>query len=448
MGRTELLIIAINAVAWLALILGIYVAIFRRLGRRGRIIMQFGTALAAVLVVALIVTSVTLANTINAAPPMRPSPSDAILTATWTDSYNHPLIFGVNARAGSIRWQSSLAVSYYHEETTANGVLYIAEDATITAIRLSDGARLWQQAAPGGDSVAPLVTRGDALISMSIDNSGFRANALALNTHALKWSTPLNHFSGENQFAVDQHPAFAASADMLFVGSDDGTVSALRLSDGTLAWTHALMSPADAAQVWVVVGADLVYAYDNAGHIFALRQTDGALVWREPAGLKPQDKQTFTATASSLYACGSVASATGATESALASLDPATGAIRWERAAECGFTSLIESEGVVYQAGQTLTAMRASDGAALWSATTQTPDLGFTSVQADHGVVFAATSITSPHQLTFCARWWSSGTLFCHSSTYLAAFNGATGARYWQTTVGDYPSLISEPSPQ
>ncbi len=132
-----LLIILINVGAWLAFFIGVYIAIFRHVRRRGRVIMLSGVAL----VVALVATLVALTNPIRTAPPMRPSPSRAILAAALTDSI---LIVGVNARDGSLRWQDALAASYYHASPVANGVFYIDDGATITAVRLSDGARLWQ----------------------------------------------------------------------------------------------------------------------------------------------------------------------------------------------------------------------------------------------------------------------------------------------------------------
>jgi outer membrane protein assembly factor BamB len=309
---------------------------------------------------------------------------------------------------------------------------------------LSDGARLWQTTpAPQTNIISPLLVRGSALIYISVSTGGYNANALNLTTHTLTWTVPLHNYTQDLQY-----PAFVANADNLFVGSGDGVVSALRLSDGKLAWTHQTSTPTDypyPPSIWVALGTDLVYAYGANGHIFALRQTDGALVWREPAGLKPDGQETLTATATSLYACGSLPGDAGP---ALASLDPATGAIRWQRAATCRYNSLVEANGVLYLSGATLNAMRASDGAKLWSATTQTADLGFTSVQVDHGVVFAAATVIYPHNVMVCADWWSGGALFCHSQPFIVAFDGATGAHYWQAASSGYTRLLGGTSLQ
>jgi outer membrane protein assembly factor BamB len=303
-------------------------------------------------------------------------------------------------------------------------------------------ARLWHTTpAPQTPIVSPLVVRGSALLYISVSQYVYSANALDLTTHALMWSVPVHNYTQDLQY-----PTFVASADDLFLGSGDGVVSAVRLSDGKLAWSHQTPTPTEyPPSIWVALGADLVYAYDADGHIFALRQTDGALVWREPAGLKPDGPETLTATATSVYACGSLPGGAGP---ALASLDPATGAIRWQRAGDCRYNSLVEADGVIYQFGAALTAMRASDGAKLWSATTQTNDLGFTSAQVDHGVVFVAATVIYARSFIACGNWWSGGPLFCHSQAFIAAFNGATGARYWQATIVGYPRLLGGTSLQ
>jgi outer membrane protein assembly factor BamB len=102
----------------------------------------------------------------------------------------------------------------------------------------------------------------------------------------------------------------------------------------------------------------------------------------------------------------------------------------------------IESAGILYLPGPTLTAIRVSDGATLWTAPVQAPDLGFTSIVVDSGVVFVAATGIFPHVYVFCGR-----PLFCHSQPYIAAYDAATGARYWSANAGGASLLVSGATP-
>lgn len=441
MGLVALLIVMIVVGSWLAFFVGVGIAIYRHTQRRGRrIILVSGVGVALLLIVSLVALNVSFRPSASPAPP-----SHIILTATWSDSQGHPVFGGVNARDGSLRWRRSLAVSYRDETPTVGGVLYVEDGTTIRAVRLSDGATLWQSESLENGIISPLMARGDALLYISVAQDGYHANALDLTSHTLRWSRPLSHFQQD-----DKYPAFVASANMLFFGSDDGEVNALRLSDGAPVWSSP-QTPGSVAPLamQVTLGSNLLFAYTSDGQIAALRPADGALVWSKPVGLQPYGPAHLMATDTTLYTCITIPATNGSMSDALAALDPATGVVRWEHASACGMNginTLIESAGIVYQLGPTLTAMRVSDGATLWSASTastQTSDLGFTSAEVDSGVIFVATSVIFPHIFNTCANWWSGGPLFCHSQTYLAAYDATTGARYWRTDVGGAPRLTS-----
>jgi outer membrane protein assembly factor BamB len=455
MGLEALLIIVITVGAWLAFFFGVGVAIYRHVQRRGRRIILSGAGVTLLLIVSLVALNVSIQPS---TPPMRPSPSGAILLAHVYDSQGRASLAGISARDGSMRWRRAQAVYAHWQAPIADGVAYLGTGpdnigpATITAVRLTDGAQLWQRSLPATTIASPLALRGGALIFISYAQgsvSSMRANALDLVSHTLRWSRPFSHYE------VDYlYPAFAASADLLYAAFASGGVTALRISDGSQAWSaQPLATPGGetAPLVHVILGGSALYTFDGLGRIAALRPADGALLWRGPAGLQADAPDYLTVTASGVYDCATASTANGASTSELVALDPATGAVRWERANGCGangIRTLIESAGVLYQLGATLTALRASDGMKLWSASTQTTDLGFTSAQVDSGVIFVAATVIFPRDYTICANWWSGGPLFCHSPNFIAAYDAANGAHYWSTTLdeaplGDAPQLIS-----
>lgn len=455
MGLVALLIIVIVVGSWLAFFVGVGVAIYRHVQRRGRAIILSGLGVTLLLIVSLVALNVSIQPSM---PPQRHSPSDAILLARVYGSQGRAALAGISARDGSVRWHRAQAVYAHWQAPIADGVAYLATGpdnigpATITAVRLTDGAQLWQRSLPATTIASPLALRGGALIFISYTQgsvSSMRANALDLVSHTLRWSRPFS------QYEVDYlYPAFAASADLLYAAFPGGGVTALRISDGSQAWSaQPLATPGGetAPLVHVILGGNALYIFDGLGHIAALRPVDGALLWRGPTGLQADAPDYLTVTASGVYDCSTVSTAHGASTSELVALDPATGAIRWERANGCGangIRTLIESAGVLYHLGATLTALRASDGAALWKASTNTTDLGFTSAQVDSGAVFVIATVIFPRDYTVCANWLTGGPLFCHSQNYIAAYSAANGAHYWSTPLdkaplGDAPQLIS-----
>lgn len=454
MGLVALLIIVINVGAWLAFFVGVGIAIYRHARRRGRMIILSGAGVTLLLIVSLVALNVSIRPT---TPSQRPSPSDAILLARVYDGHGNVAFAGVSARDGSIRWRSGLAASFAAQAPISDGVAYLtsspgatsAAGATIVALRLNDGAQLWRRFLPGESIHSALIVRGDTLLYISYSQAGgLRVNALDLASHTLRWSSPLSHSAQDNTYPAFMYRAFVASADLLFFGSDDGEVNALRLRDGGLAWSRAPLAPPAVPQL--ALGANQLYAYADDGQIAALRPEDGAQLWLRPPGLTPYPPDYLMATDTSVYVCVHLTAANGDLSWALAALDPASGDIRWERTGTCvvdgGLRALvnsIESAGVLYLPGRALTAIRVSDGATLWKTPLLAYDLGFTSMVMDSGVIFVAATVVYPHDYTFCGDWWTGGPLFCHSPTYLAAYDAATGARYWRADPGDAPLLVS-----
>ena len=162
---TGLLSLSICAV-WLVIIIAAYLAVYRQAQRRGRLVMRLGAAIVFLLIVALIIgPSVQARLTLLAYPP-QPSPSSALLGVAWSDSQGRLRLVGVSARDGSTRWNDSLTASYITNAAAGDGAIYVADYTSITAVRASDGARLWQftQAVVGSSS---LVFYGDLLIFLA-----------------------------------------------------------------------------------------------------------------------------------------------------------------------------------------------------------------------------------------------------------------------------------------
>jgi outer membrane protein assembly factor BamB len=156
------------------------------------------------------------------------------------------------------------------------GVLYSAGQS-LSALRASDGAVLWQAAtaiSPGGNA-EPVV--GDGALYYAADLGTIHALSLS-DGHEL-W-----------QRHVDNSALMLALAPgRLVVATQSKLVYALRAADGSLAWQqpadtfNSILGPA----FGFVVAGGVAYVGTDHGVVQALRADDGAVLWRFAVAPKP-----------------------------------------------------------------------------------------------------------------------------------------------------------------
>lgn len=444
----------IGGVGCLAVVILALAGVFRRLSPRGRVIL--GVSLSASLALLLIVTLLaSQLDSIRTTLARQASPSHATLVALSGDLSGHETLSGLSGHDGSLLWRRALGL-YGVSGVVADGQVYVVGDTqpysvqpqdahpAIAALRLSDGALLWQEPLPGLQAPAPrLLVAGGQLIAMVYTNSIPLTLALvAINrvTHSVTWQVTLA--SPPTTYSVG---ALATGDGLLFLGSQDGMARALRLSDGSPAWSVRISPPTTAAtpviSLGVVARGDTLIAYDTTSEVVSLRPSDGATRWGRrviPPPYSVYDQQ-MTLTGDGLYLCGAD---TVTHQRALVSLDPLTGATRWGRDAACAQSQPVEVGAYLYTSNSTLlNVRRVSDGALVWQSAPSQKDLGYSSPLGDAGVLFAATTIANYHAIGVCGQWFPPQVSLCHSTQYIAAFNGATGAEYWRTN-DSYGSLL------
>ncbi|MGH2502139.1 MAG: PQQ-binding-like beta-propeller repeat protein, partial [Ktedonobacterales bacterium] len=397
---------------------------------------------------------------IRTALSQQTSPSHATLVALSADDSGRMSLSGLSGHDGSLLWRRALGL-YQVSGVVADGQVYIAGDIlpysaqptdttrpVVMALRLSDGAPLWQEPLPGLQPLSGLLVAGDLLIATvytSVSPPTFQLVAVNRASHTLAWRVTPTSLPA----VYDMH-ALATGDGMLFLGSQDGVARALRLSDGSPAWSERISPPATAAQPVISLGmvarGDTLIAYDTTGEVVSLRLRDGATRWGRQVITAPfgGPGEHLALTGAGLYLCGVDAVNH---ERALVLLDPLTGVLRWSRGAACGMSLPIESGGYVYTLDSTLlTALRVSDGALVWRGQPEEADLSYTTLQSDGGVIFAATTIANYRSFSVCGQWFPPGINLCHSTQYVAAFDSATGARYWRT-ADSYIGLLGAAAP-
>jgi outer membrane protein assembly factor BamB len=198
---------------------------------------------------------------------------------------------------------------------------------------------------------------------------------------------------------------FVIANGVMFVGTTDNAVYALRMNDGTVLWHQKIDG---SAYIQPFTLNDTVYVNSFAGqngpdHVYALRASDGSILWSytsngyiyaspssEDTGMiyiaSPEGISALQANSGSIlwhlatqgagdnqpvivdgvvYATSSVINGSSGTLDALRASD---GKLLWQYQAETSLSVLLVSNGVAYiNSGHiTLAALRASDGHRLW----------------------------------------------------------------------------------
>ncbi len=136
--------------------------------------------------------------------------------------------FAITLDDGATAW--SVALSTRVPPATGDGVVFVANETTITALEQRTGQKLWETSI-GGRVAPPLDWQGRWLIA-SIESG--EMIALDVSDGRVLWRQPLG-----STLAV----APTSAEDRLFVALTDGRLAALDMSTGTVAWTLPLDQP-------------------------------------------------------------------------------------------------------------------------------------------------------------------------------------------------------------
>lgn len=164
----------------------------------------------------------------------------------------------------------------------ADGKVYAAATSQILALNAENGTLLWAYPEKPDNKIGPfystptLVEDKALLIVAGFTDKTVRALRIGSNTPTVAWQFP--QVGAANGGAKGQYVGSGTVAEGLFIiGNGDGHVYALRVDDGTLAWSYATQD-----RVWatpLVVDA-VVYVGSLDHHLYALDLRDGHLLWK------------------------------------------------------------------------------------------------------------------------------------------------------------------------
>ena len=258
-----------------------------------------------------------------------------------------------------------------------DGIAYVSSpDGTVTALRVSNGFRLWRyEGGKVGETSTTVADGAVFLCTLTFDNDAMtvRVDALGASDGSLLWSRtlPVN---------APTPIQLAVVAGILYVSSGTDSIDTFSARDGSLLW-HYTSHRSLASMPSVVDG--VVYVSTEDGHVFALRASDAFPLWQSTS-LFPASSASPTVADGIVYL--------NLQDGSLEALRASNGALLWR---DLPPTPLAESSPIV--AGRvvyvsaldgSVYALRASDGYMLWRAALHVPNVLPPSLLVRDGVMY------------------------------------------------------------
>jgi outer membrane protein assembly factor BamB len=200
-------------------------------------------------------------------------------------------------------------------------IFILKNNAALYAISRRTGRRRWKRLLGNLAAASPACSHGVvyAVILERAHGEGGRVVAVTAKSGKTLWSRKLPS-RAESSPLLDRN--------RLFFGTQDGTVYALRASDGAVRWTY---KAAGAVKGGIAMDdAGKLYFGDYAGKVHAIRRSDGKKVWTVDAakgGLFGIGGGTFYASAAVAYGRVYI----GSTNGEIYSLAASNGKLAWRK---------------------------------------------------------------------------------------------------------------------
>jgi outer membrane protein assembly factor BamB len=235
--------------------------------------------------------------------------------------------------------------------------------------------------------------------------------------------------------------------DVVYVGSDDGTVYAINGSTGSLVWSYTTggsVFSSPTLQEGLSEDTEMIFVGSEDGKVYALTAASGQLRWTYNTGAP---------VVSSPEVVGNVVYV-GSSNDKVYALNTANGSVLWSYATQdIVYSSPAIANGVVYVGSLdgNVYALSATDGSLLWTYTTQ--DIVYSSPSVVNGIVYVGAydgNVYALNASTGIAIWvYSTGNAVVSSPAVdngvvyvgsnddnLYALNATTGSLEWNDTTG------------
>ncbi len=183
-------------------------------------------------------------------------------------------------RDGDTVWELETELRFGSGPGVSGGVLVVGGlDGDVLAVNADTGAELWRARATGEVIATPTIVGGLAVVR-SIDGRVF---GFDIGTGQRTWV----YDRAVPNLTVRGLGAATAGQGLVFAGYEDGTVVALRATDGTLAWEQVVAEPEGRTELLrmadidgeMPVGLNEVYAASIHGTAMSIEAGTGRPIW-------------------------------------------------------------------------------------------------------------------------------------------------------------------------
>jgi outer membrane protein assembly factor BamB len=251
-------------------------------------------------------------------------------------------------------WHDTTGGAVESSPAVLNGLVFATSlDGTLYAVNAATGAQEWSDSGAGPADASPAVTPDGARTEVFVGSEDGNVSALS---GASGQFTQID-WTFNTGDTVQSSPTLAGG--VVYVGSDDGVVFAINASNGDSEWNFSTNGPVDSSPT---VADGVVYVGSGDGNVYALSAATGTELWSFGTG---------GAVSSPAVASGTVYVGSGNGE--VYALDAATGDELWsydtaDGAGKTGAGSPAVAGGTVYVGSDSgVYALSAATGAELWN---------------------------------------------------------------------------------
>ena len=194
-------------------------------------------------------------------------------------------LFALRLSDGAVRWRTRIG-SVSSRPVVDRGFVYVGtDDGVLIALDAQTGREVWRYATRGPILETPVVVELAAAQPAAVvvfANEADQVYALDAATGKFKWQ-----YKAETpeEYTLRGHAGVRVAGDLVYTGFANGTVVALRLENGSVAWLTSIKGDADRfvdVDATPAVVGDSVCVTSSSGGAWALDGATGLVRWRTP----------------------------------------------------------------------------------------------------------------------------------------------------------------------
>lgn len=189
-------------------------------------------------------------------------------------------LFAVRVDSGKLRWRKAVG-AIAATPTVERGLVYVGTvDGYLICLDAQTGDERWRYQSKGAVYEPPVIA-GDTLVFSNEADQVYGLDALK---GSYKWQYKAE-LPEQYQYTLRGHAGVAVDEELAYTGFANGSMVALRVENGSVAWSTSLRGEADRfvdVDATPVVVGSIVYVASSSGGVYALDKATGLIRWRAP----------------------------------------------------------------------------------------------------------------------------------------------------------------------